>query len=98
MRLLGGRAVSLALGVVVATSGACRNDLPVGLRDSVPPSVRVVFPVPGTGTYDRDSDGLMDLELAWADSGGAVDPATLRIVAVEGGVPGFGRDSNLVPG
>ncbi len=99
MRLLTGGAAALAVGLLLWTTGAaCRSDLPIGPRDSVPPTVRLVFPVPGTGAYDRDSDGLMDLELVWADSGGAVNPATLRITAVEGGVPGVSKDANLVPG
>jgi len=46
--------------------------------DSVPPVVRTLFP-DSAGNYDRDSNGLVDLEVAWTDSGGAVDPPSIRI-------------------
>jgi len=98
MRFLSGVAVSLTVGALVGTSGTgCHRDLPLGPRDTVPPAVHVLSPDPLTGAYDRDSNGLLDVQLAWADSSGAVNRSTLRIVAVEGGVPGFGPDSNLVP-
>ena len=86
--------------VLLATASApgCRRDLPVAPRDEAPPAIEVVFPNPDSAAYDRDSDGLVDLELRWRDSAGAVHPATLRIAAIQGGVPGVPADSNLLPG
>lgn len=44
---------------------------PSDLPDTGPPVVTVVHPV--GSSIDRDGDGLVDIELAWADSAGIVD-------------------------
>jgi len=100
-RPLTARAIWLAVGLVTGwLPTGCRRDLPVAVtpRDSMPPALQVVFPDPDSTAFDRDSDGLMDLVLRWTDSAGAVNPATLRVTAVQGGVPGVPADSNLLPG
>jgi DNA-binding beta-propeller fold protein YncE len=40
--------------------------------------LEVVFPA--GGTYDRDGDGLMEVELAFTDAASGVDPATIRLM------------------
>jgi hypothetical protein len=60
--------------------------------------VRIQYPLPDGGLYDRDSNGLADLELAWSDSGGRVDPASLRVTCAPDCLPGVPSDTNLAVG
>src|SRR5512140_1935598 len=60
---------------------ACGNDAPVKPKvaaDTIPPTVRILFPA-STTAFDRDSDGLVDLEIRWQDRAGAVNPASLTV-------------------
>lgn len=70
---------------------------PVIPRDTHPPVLSVFFPTEAYGAYDRDSNGLVDLELAWRDSAGAVNPASLRITCVDC-LPGTAQDTNFAAG
>jgi hypothetical protein len=92
-------------GLVLAAAVSCGRDGPVTppppppARDTIRPVVRVLYPPPDSfGAYDRDSNGLADLEVAWSDSGGRVDPATARVTCAPDCVPGVAPDSNLVRG
>jgi hypothetical protein len=86
------RRSALALGVcpLAALGGTgvlglpgCADD---GVRpvapDTTPPTIQVVSPV--DTAYDLDGDKLLDLQLAWADSGSPVDPASVRVGSLRG--------------
>ncbi len=80
------------LALAGATCKADRAVAPAG--DTSPPSVRVISPT--DTAYDLDGDSLVDLELQWADSGGAVRPAAVRVRAITGvNAPG-GDTANLL--
>jgi len=89
--------------LAAALSGVACHDRPPTIAgpDTVAPRLQFVFPTasdPRFGaTFDRDSNGLMDLELTWNDSLGRVNPASLKIIA-RGGVPGAAPDTNLALG
>lgn len=92
---------ALASGLVVA---GCAKEPggPPPVPDTLAPRLSVSFPTgswPSSphSAWDRDSNGLLDLELAWRDSSGAVDPHTLRIVCLEG-IAGAPPDTNLALG
>lgn len=88
--LRGGLSALLALAAT-----ACRADRPVGpAPDRHPPSVRVVSPT--DSAYDLDGDSLVDLELQWADSGGAVRAAAVRVRALTGVSAPGGDTANLL--
>lgn len=79
------RVVLAASFLTAAVVAACRDNPPPTAvpPDSTPPNVRVLFP--DSGGFDRDSNGLVDVEVVWSDSIGAVDPRslTVRDVAVD---------------
>ncbi len=100
------RSTLAALLVLASTSAlvlmACRREPaplepPPPARDTLAPELQVVFPTDAYGAYDRDSNGLADIEVAWRDSGGAVVPATFRITCVDC-LPGTAQDTNLAKG
>jgi len=76
----------LLFAVAVATvvgSTACLDDgLKPEPRDTTPPRFQVV--TPQDTLYDTDGDRLLDLELTWSDSAGAVDWASVRIRSLAG--------------
>jgi len=84
------------LGAALAV-GTCREPARREPQDLTAPVVGIVFPVQATGAYDRDSNGLVDVEVEWSDSSGKVDPATVRVVCA-GCVPGVAADTNLAQG
>jgi hypothetical protein len=91
----------LSVSLAMAATG-CQDQPPTMTGpDTVPPRLQIVFPVSSDpnypATFDRDSNGLMDLELRWSDSLGRVNATSVRIVA-RGGVPGAAVDSNLALG
>jgi hypothetical protein len=91
-------AVWLAVGVA---SWGCGKDAPPTIPvvgDTAPPVVQVVFPPADGGLYDRDSNGLLDLEVAWSDVGGRVDPSSVRVLCVDACLPDVPRDTNLARG
>lgn len=97
-RAVAGAAVWLAVGVV---GWGCGKDAPPTIPlagDTAPPMVQVVFPPADGGLYDRDSNGLLDLEVAWSDAGGGVDPSSVRVLCVDACLPGVPRDTNLARG
>ncbi|MGH7675999.1 MAG: YncE family protein [Gemmatimonadales bacterium] len=76
----------LAAAVFGVGAGGCLdNGLKPEARDTTPPSVQVV--TPQDTLYDTDGDRLLDLELTWSDSAGAVDWASVRVRSL-GGVNG----------
>ncbi|MGH7644145.1 MAG: hypothetical protein ACREMR_01030, partial [Gemmatimonadales bacterium] len=86
--------VAVAIGLA-ATSllgpSACLDDgLRPEPRDTTPPRFQVV--TPQDTLYDTDGDRLLDLELTWTDSAGAVDWATVRVRSL-GGVNGSADSS-----
>ncbi len=70
------------LGSLLGPS-ACLDDgvQPPG-PDTTPPRFQVI--TPQDTLYDTDGDRLLDLELAWSDSAGAVDWATVRVRSLRG--------------
>ena len=73
---------------------ACGKDGPLEPPDISSPLIQVVFPVDSLH-FDRDGDGLIDLEIRVADSSSGFDPATLRITS-DRPVKGSARSTNLV--
>jgi len=85
---------ALAAAVLLAAGATCGDDSgPSGPPPDVdPPEITIVFPT--DGEHDRDGDGLVDIEVVFADSGRGIDPATIRVTSdrsLKGG-PGAGED------
>jgi len=72
---------ALLLGVFVACSdgGGPTGSPP----DTGSPELEVVFPA-AADEYDRDGDGLVDVEVAFADTGSGIDISTLRVTTNRG--------------
>jgi len=51
--------------------------------DTGSPDLEVVFPT-SLEEYDRDGDGLVDVEMAFADTGSGIDVSTLRVTTNRG--------------
>ncbi|MGH9258806.1 MAG: YncE family protein [Acidimicrobiales bacterium] len=76
----------LAAAVFGVGAGGCLdNGLKPEPRDTTPPQFQIV--TPHDTLYDTDGDRLLDLELTWTDSAGAVDWASVRVRSL-GGVNG----------
>ena len=96
------RALAVLVVASAAVTAACRRE-PVAIdpprppRDTLAPQLQVTFPTDAYGAYDRDSNGLADLEVAWHDSGGAVNPASFRITCLDC-LPAAAQDTNLATG
>lgn len=91
---------ALAVGVIL-WPWACGHDVPPTRPpppDTTAPVVRVLYPTPDGGLYDRDSNGLLDLDVAWSDSSGHVDPGSARVWCVAACPPDAPPDTNLVTG
>lgn len=84
--------LSMALAI-----GSCRDPARPMPPDLTAPTVSVVFPMQATGAFDRDSNGLVDVEVTWSDAYGRVNPSSVRITCV-GCVPGVAADTNLASG
>ncbi len=81
----------LLLGL--AAYSGCSDEGPTAPPDTGSPLIQVVFPSSATA-FDRDQDGLVDLEVAFSDSGSGIDASTIRLTAdtsLKGG-PGAGAD------
>jgi DNA-binding beta-propeller fold protein YncE len=87
--------VVLAAAFVLARCGDGRSPVepPLSPEDGTAPEVHVVFPA--GGAIDADGDGLVDVELAWSDDGGAVDVSGVTVRSVRG-VSGSDADANLL--
>ena len=71
------------MALLVVGGAACAGErVAAPARELKPPVLRVVSPT--DSGYDLDGDSLVDLELAWADSGGAVRAAGARVRALTG--------------
>ena len=68
---------NIALVFFGALSAGCGSGPSGPERDS--PMIEIRFPV--AGDYDRDDDGLMDIEVAFVDIGSGIDPGTVQIVS-----------------
>ena len=91
-----GRGATLLMALGLA---ACREGPPAPPpppRDTTAPRLEIVQPGGAFG-FDRDSNGLVDLEVRWTDSGGAVALSTLRVRS-RPGPPGVPEDTNLARG
>jgi hypothetical protein len=88
--------------VLLAAAWGCGRELPPAPpvpHDTTAPFVHVVYPPPDSGTlYDRDSNGLVDLEVTWDDSGSLVVPASVRVTCAPECLPGLTADTNLAAG
>lgn len=83
-----------ALLVVAACSG-CGDDGPTGPPDTGSPLIEIIFPTSAT-TFDRDGDGLLDLEVAFSDPESGIDMSTIELT-VDRSVKGpAGSGANLV--
>ena len=82
----------LAVATLLVVGGAaCTSErVAAPARELKPPVLRVVSPT--DSGYDLDGDSLVDLELAWTDSGDAVRAAGARVRALTG-VNGPGGDT-----
>ncbi|MGH7572767.1 MAG: hypothetical protein ACREMK_13140 [Gemmatimonadota bacterium] len=81
------------LPMALAACSGCSDEGPTSPPDTGSPLIEVVFPTSDTA-FDRDEDGLVDLEIAFADTGSGVDAATIRLISnlsLKGG-PGSGTD------
>lgn len=72
-----GRSLALVLGVLSGLFCCSDSTGPPAPPDSVAPGLQVVFPA--GGAFDRDGDGLIEVELAFTDTASGVDPATIRL-------------------
>jgi hypothetical protein len=70
----------------LAFCGGCDRGGPTAPPDLGSPLITVAFPA--SGAYDRDGDGLVELEVAFADSLSGVDPATITVTS-DPAVPGL---------
>jgi len=89
---------ALAAGalLVVAATGCGDDSGPSGPPPDVePPEITIVFPA--DGEYDRDGDGLVDVEIAFADSGG-LDPSSVTVEASRPLGPAGAGGTDLVAG
>lgn len=77
----------------LAACSGCSDEGPTAPPDTGSPLIQVLFPSSATA-FDRDQDGLVDLEVAFSDSGSGIDASTVRLTAdtpLKGG-PGAGAD------
>jgi DNA-binding beta-propeller fold protein YncE len=81
---------------VLCSCAACEDAsvVPPPPLDSVPPTISVVFPT--DTVFDEDGDGLVDVRLVLADSGGLVDPTGIRVRSLRGVNGSAGNDANLL--
>jgi len=88
---------ALAVAALVLAATGCGDDSgPSGPPPDVePPEIAIVFPV--DGEHDRDDDGLVDVEVTFADSGRGIDPSTIRVTSDRSLKGGPGANENLLP-
>jgi len=82
--------------LLVAVVGCGDDSGPSGPPpDAQPPEIAIVFPA--DGDYDRDGDGLVDVEIVFADSGG-LDPVSVTVEASRPLGPASTGGTDLVAG
>jgi DNA-binding beta-propeller fold protein YncE len=83
------------LGWAVLLAAGC-GDGPVGPvpPDTTAPRITALFPT--DSAWDEDGDGFLDLRLRLADSGGRVDPGSIRVRSLRGVNGPGGDDANLL--
>lgn len=96
-RLLAVAGLLSAVVLAAVVAGGCRDPVRPPVPDSTPPVVKLTYPDPRSGVYDPDSNGLVHVLVSWTDSGGRVDPATIRITCGEC-LAGAPSDTNLADG
>ncbi len=84
------RVYSMAL--LCALGASCTSDQPAAPQPG--PSVVIEFPT--SSTYDRNDDGLVDIEIGLRDAGGGVDVASLEVTASEPAGPAHTGSSDLL--
>lgn len=72
------RTLALVLGGFLGLASCENSTGPPEPPDASPPGLVVVFP--DGGAYDRDGDGLIEVELTFTDAVSGVDPATIRLM------------------
>lgn len=79
--------------LVVAACSGCSEEGPIAPPDTGSPRIEVRFPI-SAAAFDRDDDGLVDLEIAFSDSGSGIDATTIRLTADQSlkGGPAAGGD------
>jgi len=92
LRLL--HCIGFAAALALACGGEPIEPLPADARDTTGPSLSVLSP--RGGIYDEDGDGLVDVRIVLADSGGLVDPAGIRVRSLAGVVDPTGQLTDTV--
>lgn len=78
-----GRSIARGLGplglalLLLFSAEACRPERIIVPPDTTAPRLQVLSP--HDTLYDLDGDKLVDVSITWADSGGAIDPASARV-------------------
>jgi len=70
----------LVPALLVAAVAGCRSDritVQPPPPDTHPPQIQILSPT--DTSYDLNADGLLDVSVAWSDSGGRVNPATATV-------------------
>ncbi len=82
-----------ALLVSAVLLGVQCSDGPAGPEDD-PPVIEILSPT--DGTYDRDGDGLVDIEIAFRDTGSGLNEQSLEIMSNRPLGPSSTGDTNIL--
>ncbi|MGH7572667.1 MAG: YncE family protein [Gemmatimonadota bacterium] len=66
--------------VLIAACSGCSDEGPTGPPDTGSPLIEVRFPSSATA-FDRDSNGLVDLEVAFSDSLSGIDVSSIEVLS-----------------
>ncbi|MGH7589015.1 MAG: hypothetical protein ACRELU_10530 [Gemmatimonadota bacterium] len=80
---------------MLSACAGCSEDGPTAPPDTGSPLIEVRFPTSAT-TFDRDDDGLVDLDVAFTDSGSGIDASTIRLTSDQPLKGPAGSDANLL--
>ncbi|MGH7572768.1 MAG: YncE family protein [Gemmatimonadota bacterium] len=72
-------ALSLLL-LAIAACSSCSDEGPTAPPDTGSPRIEVQFPA-SASSFDRDDDGLVDLEVVFSDSGSGIDASSIQLTS-----------------